>query len=647
MNARMWKLFIAGWMLAGLAGAQDEDPGRGVARLSLINGDVSVRRGDSGDMVAAALNAPLVVEDALITGAGSRAELQFDWANMIRLSGDTEVRLAQLDTNRYLLEVARGLVTFRVEHNSDADVEISTPSVSVRPSQVGSYRILVRDDGESEITVRSGAADIFTPQGSEQLGPGRTMLARGAASGPEFQTVAEIAHDDWDRWNEDRDRYYGQTDAYRYVDHSVYGAEDLGNYGSWVDVPPYGDVWSPRVDAGWAPYYNGSWGWEDYYGWTWMSYDPWGWAPFHYGRWFWGSGYGWCWYPGGLRSRQYWSPGLVAFVGWGGGGVGLGFGRVGWIPLAPHEAYYPWYGRGLYRGYRNGGYIGDSVHIVNNTNIYNAYRNARAANGITGMEASQFGRFGGGHFRVGENQLRDVSLVRGQLPMVPDRSSLRFSNRQAVMAPAVRAPANQRFVTRRPASQVERVPFEQQQRSMERAARRTFGEPAAVRSGTAAGGARAGGFQAPAARAEVQPRGQGNAVTLPSPAENGNAGWRRFGGPSGAGSVRSSDQPAARPGANPGMRSAPAPSAAAPRSADRAPQMRTEPPQAAPRSEPLRISPPIVRERQAAPRMEAPRMQSAPSGGSMRAPSGGGGGRSAPSHGGGGGRGGGGGHGRR
>ena len=35
------------------------EPGRAVARISVLNGDVSVRRGDSGDVVAAALNAPL------------------------------------------------------------------------------------------------------------------------------------------------------------------------------------------------------------------------------------------------------------------------------------------------------------------------------------------------------------------------------------------------------------------------------------------------------------------------------------------------------------------------------------------------------------------------------------------------------------
>src|SRR6185369_1211061 len=127
-----------------LAFAQEEDPGRGVARISVINGDVSVRRGDSGDWVAAAVNAPLVVGDAVSTGPGSRAEVQFDYANMIRLGSDAEIRLSELEYRRYQVQVARGTVEFRVLRNSDADVDVSTPAVSLRPQKRGAYRISVR-----------------------------------------------------------------------------------------------------------------------------------------------------------------------------------------------------------------------------------------------------------------------------------------------------------------------------------------------------------------------------------------------------------------------------------------------------------------------------------------------------------------------
>src|SRR5579871_4714504 len=69
-------------------GQNDDDqadaPDRGVARISYMTGNVSVRRGDSGDLVAAAVNVPLTIGDRVVTGEG-RAEVQFDAANLIRL----------------------------------------------------------------------------------------------------------------------------------------------------------------------------------------------------------------------------------------------------------------------------------------------------------------------------------------------------------------------------------------------------------------------------------------------------------------------------------------------------------------------------------------------------------------------------------
>ena len=263
----------------GLASAcaQDDGPGRGVARLSLINGDVSVRRGDSGDWSAAAVNTPLVVQDSVVTGAASRAEVQLDWANMLRLASNSEVRMAELENRRYQVQVARGTVTLGVLRDSDAEVEVNTPQVSVRPLKRGLYRVMVREDGQTEVTVRSGEAEIYTPRGTERLNSGRAMLVRGTASEPEFQMVRAAAEDDWDRWNENRNRQLERSVSYRYVSRDIYGADDLDGYGRWVYDPPYGWVWAPYgIGPYWAPYRYGRWTWIDWYGWSWLSYDPWG-----------------------------------------------------------------------------------------------------------------------------------------------------------------------------------------------------------------------------------------------------------------------------------------------------------------------------------------------------------------------------------
>src|ERR1035438_3981942 len=58
--------------------APADEPGRAVARLGILNGDASVKRGDSADWVAAAVNAPLMSGDQISVAAGGRAEIQLD-----------------------------------------------------------------------------------------------------------------------------------------------------------------------------------------------------------------------------------------------------------------------------------------------------------------------------------------------------------------------------------------------------------------------------------------------------------------------------------------------------------------------------------------------------------------------------------------
>jgi hypothetical protein len=524
-----------------------QDPGapeRGVARVSIVNGDVSVRRGDSGEWVAAVINAPLMVEDRVSTGAGSRAEVQFDSANLIRVGANAEVRLAELGTNHYHLQVGHGTVTFRVLRDSRAKVEIDTPTVSVNPVHVGAYRIYVQGDGQTEITVRLGDVQVSTPKGSEQLQAGQTMLARGGADDPEFQVVPAIAFDEWDRWNEDRDREMLSSPSYSNVPHDMYGAEDLDNHGQWVDVPSYGQVWSPSVDPDWAPYQNGRWVWEDYYGWTWVSYDPWGWAPFHYGRWFYAAPYGWCWYPGAF-GPHYWSPAMVAFFGFGpGAGVGFGFGNIGWVALAPFEPIYAWWGHGFYAGFRSPGYFNRGVNVTN-MNVANMYRNARVANGISSVTATDFrqGRFGG-IARMTGSQIHEAGLVRGPLPVAPGAASLRYSNRAVANLP--RSADNTHFFSRSTPAAVQRVPFADQQRVMQQFSR----QPAAsTMAHSAAGGPATGGWRSTASPAPAgagpsrsvtgawrpaNEPSQGAAASRSAGSyapDRGSSGWQRFGEP--------------------------------------------------------------------------------------------------------------------
>ena len=479
-------LVPAGLMLAGFNALQAQDnanpnpdpdgqyePGRAVARISILTGDVSVRRGDSGDVIAAAVNGPLMADDRLLTSSTGRAEVELDSANMIRIGPNSEVRFTGMDVRSFQVQVATGTVTFRTLRPSQAQVEVDTPSVAVRPMRPGAYRVTVHEDGTSEITIRSGEAEVDSQRGGERLQTNQTMQARGPASDAEFQVVRPIPFDAFDRWNDDRDKFILSSQSYQHVSPAISGAEDLDQNGRWVSDPNYGAVWQPTdVGPDWAPYQNGRWVWEDYYGWTWVSADPWGWAPYHYGRWFMGVG-GWAWYPGPVLGAPFWAPAYVGFFGYGPGlgiGVGFGFGGVGWVALAPFEAVHPWWGRGLYAGYRGGVYANHTT-IINNSSVMSSYRNARVAGGAIGVNAAGFGR-GGQISSLNRSQIQSAGLVHGVLPVSPDRSSLRMSDR-AVSGRYAQSSA-QNFASRMQTPRAEHASFDQQQRGMQQMSRGNF-----------------------------------------------------------------------------------------------------------------------------------------------------------------------------
>ena len=122
----------------GQAPAQTQaEPSSAVARISLIHGDVSTQRGDSGDWAAAAVNQPMVSSDKVSTGANSRAEVQLDSGNILRLGDSTLASIAGLSRTQIQVQVERGLIDYTVFKNTEAAVEIDTANVAVRGAGPG------------------------------------------------------------------------------------------------------------------------------------------------------------------------------------------------------------------------------------------------------------------------------------------------------------------------------------------------------------------------------------------------------------------------------------------------------------------------------------------------------------------------------
>ncbi len=447
----------------GPSGEAPAQTDQGVGRISLIHGDVSTQRGDSGDWSAATLNQPLMTGDKISTADNARAEVQLDFANTLRLGHNAKANVANLTKKNIQIQLGEGIANYTVSKDSEAEPEIDTPNVSIHPSHHdGVFRVEVHPDGDTLVIVRKGEAQIATPQGSTEVRSGEMATIRGDANSAQYKIASAPDRDDWDRWNSDRDHLIQDANSWRHTNRRYTGTHDLDAYGHWRHVDDYGDVWYPDESSDWVPYRDGNWVWEPYYGWTWVGYEPWGWAPYHYGRWMWAGG-AWGWWPGPVYAgyNPFWAPAYVSFWGWGGGfgfgGGWGGWGGFGWLPLGPCDWFHPWWGG--YRG-RFGVVNVTNVHITNiNGNRWGGIGPLHGGNRFSNigsihnnhvfraMSTVNAGHFGAGHMRpmaATQQQMRGARMMAGNLPVVPTRASLSASGRAAAPS-TVRNGGSQRF----------------------------------------------------------------------------------------------------------------------------------------------------------------------------------------------------------
>lgn len=256
---------------------------------------------------------------------------------------------------------------------------------------------------------------------------------------------------------------------------------------------------------------------------------------------------------------------MVGFFGWGGGvgfGVGFGFGfgyaNVGWVALAPHELYHPWYGAG-YTSFNR-------TSVVNNANITSTYRNASYTNAVTSVRSADFGRGTvnpSSSVRATAGDLARAGSIRGAMPFMATQSSRRFSDATAATRGMPQTRSN--------------IPFSL--------------------AGSRSAGVTRGAPNANFANRGVAPSQQATPRANVNPSTGANGGWRSF-DPSAARQPNSS-QPRAYSAppqqSAPQSRSYQAPQQTAPRYSGGAPASVGRGGYATPQR--VQINPPIVRER--------------------------------------------------
>jgi len=322
--------------LAGFCSFALADPPAMVGRISAVQGQVTLVGDD--EPVAAGLNWPVTGASHLTTASGGRTEFRVG-STAVRLDGDSDLEIAELDDELLRLRLNYGSVSIRVRSPELLrDFELNTPQARITLLEPGLLRVDVeRVADTSQVSVLAGSARVEGAGSSVTVSPGRHV---DVSSVDVSTSVAR--RDGFDVWSDERDRAAEVVVASRFVSTGMTGYEELDRNGSWSDSVEYGALWTPRnVAVDWAPYRDGRWVWLAPWGWTWVDNAPWAYAPSHYGRWV-VVNRRWCWAPGRPAGRPVWAPALVGWVG------GDGFVRdhrpsLGWFPLSPRERYVPPY----------------------------------------------------------------------------------------------------------------------------------------------------------------------------------------------------------------------------------------------------------------------------------------------------------------
>jgi hypothetical protein len=299
-----------------------------VSLVSRYNGRVDARR-----------NLPVTVGDELVVSDGGRAEIGLADGNVLFAGGGTRVRFESLrdqqgeeDSFSVLNLVEGSVVLYAGGDNADRVPRVDTEDVTVYVSRGGRARVNYDSRRGTSVIGRSGSTEVRARAGSYRVRAGEYLQVRGDEE-PDVER-GSFSRDRFDIWAADRleSTDVTRSASARYVNRQYSNdVVALDGYGDWQHNDEYdADVWSPRVEAGWSPYSNGSW----YYtpaGMTWWSYDPWGWYPFHYGSWAFSTSWNrWCW-----RPSYVYSP---AWVYW-----AYTPSYVGWCPIGWYSYWSPWY----------------------------------------------------------------------------------------------------------------------------------------------------------------------------------------------------------------------------------------------------------------------------------------------------------------
>jgi hypothetical protein len=283
----------------------DDAPAHRAARLSFLQGDVTVDHLDNTAGDPAQINMPLAEGARLTTGEDGQAEVEFEDGSVVRLTPNSSLGLNVLGVDpaenfHTQMTVLHGLVYAELRASSKYLYLVDAGGELISPVANATVRINL-DQPPATVSVFDGTVQVEHSSTPEADGYKKDVRAGESLTGDAFDSSQyfvsqNLEQDSWDDWNRARDQAAADAALNRtaardaYAGDQGYGWSDLDANGNWYDVPEQGKIWQPVVaeDADFDPYGYGSWVAYPGAGYVWAS----GW-----------NGFGWGWSPGAVCGR--------------------------------------------------------------------------------------------------------------------------------------------------------------------------------------------------------------------------------------------------------------------------------------------------------------------------------------------------------
>ena len=277
---------LSPWLAGAPLFAEEGDPPGRVARLSYLNGHVSLQPSGEDQWTDASTNYVVTTGDRLYTDQGSRAELEIGPFTM-HMQQTTDLTIVNLNDRILQVGLTQGSIRLTVfDLPPENSVEIDTPNGALTVLRPGWYRVdSDPNTGSTLVSVNSGSLQV-NGEGVSQTVNARQAVKLTGADPVQLTSMSLPNQDEFDEWCAKRDERIRSFAAAQYVNRYIPGVEDLDDHGRWQVTADYGPVWFPAgVAVDWVPYRFGHWVWVEPWGWTWVEDEAWGFCPFHYGRW--------------------------------------------------------------------------------------------------------------------------------------------------------------------------------------------------------------------------------------------------------------------------------------------------------------------------------------------------------------------------